>query len=109
MTEAPETVMADPFAFAPRPKSGKREMALVLVGTLCGLSGWAAWMIAQEQMQQAAAMRELVEVLVWPFTTFAGAMFGVHSAVTQGSPFGGLGGGYGAGGYVPPWRGGPAR
>lgn len=112
MTEAPappETPVGDPFAVSPRVKTWKRELAAAVVLTPLGIAWWAVWLSRDPaNAEQVEALHRLIEIMIWPGVTFASAMFGVHSAVTQGSPWGGFGGGYGGGGggWAPPWRGG---
>jgi hypothetical protein len=80
--EAAEDPRADPFHCPP--KTGKREVAVVLTSGLIGLSVWTALLIHRDQLEQAAAMRALVEALAMPVTTVVVASFGMQWWGTQG-------------------------
>jgi hypothetical protein len=80
--EAAEDPRADPFHCPP--KTGKREVAVVLTSGLVGLSVWTALLIHRDQLEQAAAMRALVEALAMPVTTVTVASFGMQWWGTQG-------------------------
>lgn len=81
--KAPEDPNADPFRCRP-PKSGKREVAGALIGVCAGLGVWTGLMIWRDQAERVEQMIQLLEVLIWPSVTLAGAMYGQHSAQTQG-------------------------